>query len=170
MDALILFSHGSVLCGAGETLSWHARRVQKIGGFAAVEVGFMNYTEPTFADAVERCAQSGAKRIIVVPYFLVPGKFVRVDLPAHVAAAQERWPNLELRIAPPLGFDEALADALLELASDARGPEHWRDDFNKAAEFCEADPQCPLYGTPRCPRVPYLPAGIAVAEAAKAAP
>lgn len=154
MEALILFSHGSVLCGAGETLRQHARRLRERGGYALVEVGFLNYSEPTFAEAAARCREAGAARIIVVPYFLVPGKFVKVDLPTQIAAVRERWPEMEFRIAPPIGFDARLADALLEQAAGARGSERWRDDLCRASDFCEADPQCPLYGTPRCPRVP----------------
>jgi sirohydrochlorin ferrochelatase len=161
MDAVILFSHGSVLCGAGETLKWHARRLRELGGFAIVEVGFLNYTEPTFDDAATRCHAAGASHVTVVPYFLVPGKFVRVDLPAHIAAARDKWPEMEFHVAAPIGFDERLADAILELAADARPHDKWREDLKRASDFCEADPQCPLYGTRACPRVPSLPTRLA---------
>ena len=162
LEALVLFSHGSLLCGAGETLQWHARRLKERGEFAIVEVGFMNYSEPTFVEAVEKCAKGGASHVTVVPYFLVPGKFVSVDLPKHVDRARARWPNLEFHVAQPIGFDEALADALIELADDARGRDHWRDDFVRASDFCESDPQCPLYGTPPCPRMPSAPDRVQV--------
>jgi sirohydrochlorin ferrochelatase len=165
MEALILFSHGSVLCGAGETLREHAARLKTGGGYALVEVGFLNYTEPTFAEAAARCHEAGATGITVVPYFLVPGKFVKVDLPAQIAEVRQRWPEMEFRVAPPIGFDTRLADALLELAAGARTSERWRDDYQRASDFCEADPRCPLYGTPRCPRVPSSPeAGLAEAR------
>lgn len=163
MEAVILFSHGSVLCGAGETLKWHARRLKELGGYAVVEVAFLNYAEPTFAHAAARCHQAGATHVTVVPYFLVPGKFVRVDLPAQIEAARRQWPEVDFRIAPPIGFDERLADSLLELASEARAHDQWREDLKRASDFCEADAQCPLYGTPRCPRVPAPPAVLAEA-------
>jgi sirohydrochlorin cobaltochelatase len=155
LEALILFSHGSVLCGAAETLKEHARRLEGRGRYALVEVGFLNYSEPLFAEAAACCHEAGATTVTVVPYFLVPGKFVRVDLPAQIEAVRQRWPEMEFRIAQPIGFDTRLADALLELAAGARTSEQWRDDLDRASEFCEADPQCPLYGTPCCPRVPY---------------
>lgn len=166
MEALILFSHGSVLCGAGETLKWHAMRLNELGDFAVVEVGYLNYSEPTFAAAAARCHDAGATHITVVPYFLVPGKFVKVDLPAHIAAARARWPNLDFRVAPPIGFDEGLADALLELADAACASERWREDLERVSDYCEADPQCPLYGSPRCPRVPAITGGFGPVEAA----
>jgi sirohydrochlorin ferrochelatase len=154
MDSLILFSHGSLLCGAGETLQEHARKLRERGAYAAVEVGFMNYSEPTFEEAVERCVRSRCDRIVVVPYFLIPGKFVKIDLPRRVAAAGEAHPGVRFVVSEALGYDTLLADSLLDLAEHARGPERWRDDYDRASHFCEADPDCPLYGTPRCPRVP----------------
>ena len=104
--------------------------------------------------------------MVVVPYFLVPGKFVRVDLPAQIASARERWPDMEFVIAPPIGFDEALADALLDLAAEARNSERWREDIERATGYCEADPRCPLHGSPRCSRVPSPPEPAEYARAA----
>jgi len=150
MDGLILFSHGSVLCGAGETLHEHAARLRARGDFAVVEVGFMNYSEPTFAEAVARCAAAGVTRAIILPYFLVPGKFVSADLPKHLAAARAAWPDMAFVVAEPLGCHEGLANALVEMAAAARTSESWRDDLRRAVLHCEADPQCPLYSMPRC--------------------
>ena len=83
-DALILFSHGSVLCGAGQNLFELARFMQARGDAPIVEVGFLNYSEPPFADAFRRCVERGATQITVVPYFLVAGKFVKDDLPKQI--------------------------------------------------------------------------------------
>lgn len=154
MDGLILFAHGSVLCGAGETLRAHAERFRARGEFRVVETAFLNYSPPFFAEAVARCAAAGATRIIVVPYFLIPGKFVRTDLPAEIEKARQAHPSLTFVVAEPIGYDASLADALIESARAAREPATWRTEWERAAEFCEPDPQCPLYATPRCPKVP----------------
>jgi sirohydrochlorin ferrochelatase len=154
MDGLILFSHGSLLCGAGETLNEHAERLRRRTEFAAVEVGYMNYSEPSFEEAVARCAEAGVTRVVVVPYFLVPGKFVRFDLPKRIEAAQAAWPGITFTVADAIGYHEELADAILDMASHARSSDAWREDYQRASAFCEADPHCPLYGTPQCPRVP----------------
>jgi sirohydrochlorin ferrochelatase len=152
VDGLILFSHGSVLCGAGENLKVHAARLRGRREFAVVEIGYMNYSKPAFVTAVERCAEAGVSRIVVVPYFLVPGKFVKVDLPKHMNAAREKWPELEFVVCEAIGYDERLADALLELAQHPKDSESWREDLEMASHFCEANPVCPLFGTPNCPR------------------
>jgi len=154
MDALILFSHGSLLCGAGEALDAHAGRLRRTGRWGMAEVGYMNYSEPTFTDAVVKCEVQGATRIVVLPFFLVPGFFVTKSLPEHIAKAQADFPRLEFIVADALGFDERLADALIEAAQNPLGPGEWRDDLTAAARGCRARPDCPLYGTPDCPRAP----------------
>ena len=154
MDALILFSHGSLLCGAGEALDAHAERLRASGEWPLVTVGYMNYSEPTFADAVALCMASGATRIVVLPFFLVPGYFVSKTLPDQLAAVQADYPNLEFVVADAIGYDAGLADALIASALDPLGPGQWRDDLQAAARGCRARPDCPLYATPNCPRVP----------------
>lgn len=154
MDALILFSHGSLLCGAGEALDAHAGRLKQRGVSPIVEVGYLNYSEPTFAQAVARCAAAGARQITVLPFFLVPGYFVTVSLPEQIERARAEFPALVFTVADAIGYDERLADALLLSAAEAVGPGHWRDDLAAAARGCRARPDCPLYATPDCPRVP----------------
>ena len=105
MDALILFSHGSVLCGAGEALDAHAERLRGTGDWPIVQVGYMNYSEPTFAEAVAACTAQGATRIVVLPFFLIPGYFVTKTLPEQLRGVQADYPDLEFVVADAIGYD-----------------------------------------------------------------
>jgi sirohydrochlorin ferrochelatase len=154
MNAVILFSHGSLLCGAGEALQAHAERLRSQGIAPIVRVGYLNYSEPLFVEAVAECVAQGVKRILVAPYFLISGYFVKVDLPKALAEAQERFPDVEFTVAEAIGYDERLADALIASAQAARTAEHWREDLQRAAGFCRANVECPLYNTPDCPARP----------------
>ncbi len=154
MNAVILFSHGSLLCGAGEALRKHADRLRARKIAPIVEVGYLNYTEPLFIETVTKCVAAGADRIVVTPYFLVPGYFVKVDLPKAVKAAQEAFPELPFVIAEALGFDERLADALIESALSAQDSRFWRRELANAAKFCRPSTTCPLYETTSCPKKP----------------
>lgn len=160
MDALILFSHGSVLCGAGEAVDAHAERLRARGAWDLVEVGYLNYSTPRFLDTVDRVAAAGATRVIIVPYFLVAGYFVQVDLPRCLTEARARHPHLEFVVADALRHDPGIADAVLDAALHARPAAHWRDPLARAARACQARPECPLHGTPACPRVPSPPAAL----------
>jgi len=154
MNALLLFSHGSLLCGAGEALDAHADRLRRTGTWDMVAVGYLNYSAPTFAETVAECAARGATQILVLPFFLVPGYFVTKSLPECLATARVAHPGLEFTVADAIGFDTGLADALVASAQAPLGPDEWRDDLTAAARGCRARPDCPLYATPNCLRVP----------------
>src|SRR5215470_7288973 len=134
VTALILFSHGSLLCGAGNTLYEHARRLEERGEFDIVEVGFLNYSKPEFSVAVEKCVAGEAELIVVLPYFLVPGKFVSKDLPQKIEEARAIYPEVDFIVAEPIGFDDRLADAILELAGSSAGSGMWRNILERAPE------------------------------------
>lgn len=150
-DAIILFSHGSVLCGASQHLFDLARAMRERGDAPIVAPGFLNYSEPGFAETFRRCVEQGARRITVVPYFLVAGKFVKDDLPREIDAMRAAFPGVEVRIADAIRFHPLLADALLACADRAQPPSAWRDTRAQAAEYCRASERCPLYGTEDCP-------------------
>ena len=154
MDAIILFSHGSVLCGAGETLFALAARMEARGDAPIVEVGFLNYSQPTFAQAFEKCVERGATRILVAPYFLVAGYFVKVSLPPVIAPMRDKYPGVEVVVAEAMKTHELLAEAILSCAERAYEPAHWRDLWDQAPQFCRPHPQCPLYDTAKCPLHP----------------
>jgi sirohydrochlorin cobaltochelatase len=150
-DAIILFSHGSLLCGAGETLKRIAAFMRERGDAPIVEPGYLNYSKPPFAEAVESCVQQGATRVIVAPYFLVAGKFVQVDLKPKIAAAREKFPDVEFRLAGAMTSHSSLTKAIIDCARRAALPAQWRDIWNTAPRFCQSNPDCPLYDTPKCP-------------------
>jgi sirohydrochlorin ferrochelatase len=154
MHAILLFSHGSTLCGAGQTLFQLAGRMEARGDAPIVEVGFLNYSEPPFEAAFEKCVARGATRITIAPYFLVAGYFVKVSLPPKIAAMSEKFPAVEVQVAEALKQHELLADAIVNCAERAQEPEKWRDILNTAPQFCRDNPQCPLNGTPQCPLRP----------------
>lgn len=152
MDAIILFSHGSTLCGAGETLKGLARQMQARGDAAIVRVGFLNFSDPRFGATFDECVALGATRIIIVPYFLVAGYFVKVELPKVLDPAQAKHPAVQVLVAEAMRDHSSLEEALLSCAARAAPPARWRDLLATAPAFCRASAQCPLFDTPRCPR------------------
>ncbi len=154
MNGVVLFAHGSLLCGAGETLAAHAAELKKRGVCRYVEAGFLNYSKPTFADAVRALQQQGVYRVCVVPYFLVPGKFVQVDLPQAIEEVRAEFSQLEFVTGEALGASELLAEALVESAAGACGLEGWGYDLLCAARHCRDYAECPLYATAGCPHLP----------------
>ena len=150
MKAIILFSHGSVLCGAERNLIDLATRMRERGDAPVVEVAFLNYTEPDLATAVRRCVEQGATRIVIAPYFLIAGKFVVDDLPAAIAAVQTRYPELQFDTAGVIGFHPILARVVVSAAELARLPGEWDPERSHNGAWCREQPKCPLYGGDVC--------------------
>ena len=155
MNAIILFSHGSVLCGAGQNLERIAREMQtslqERGEAERVVVGYLNYSEPTFEDAFAELVQNGATQITVVPYFLVAGFFVREKLTPKIAQMREQFPDVAVRVAEALLQHPSLAEAIIQCAERAQPPQAWREFWNVAPQFCRANERCPFYGGEHCP-------------------
>lgn len=115
---VILFSHGSLLSGSGAPLDAHADRLRRRMGFAAVEVGYLNYSTPDVSVAIERMAMAGIEHIVIVPYFLVPGYFVTSALPRKLAEAARHYPQIDFVVSQCLGVHDLVADALMDVATD----------------------------------------------------
>jgi len=151
MDAIILFSHGSVLCGAEQNLLQIAQAMELRGDAPTVRVGFLNYSEPTFESAIEACVARGAHTIHVAPYFLVEGKFVKEELPSRITEARKLYPRVDVRIGRAIVDDVRLAAAILEASRDPKDTTFWRESGAQAELFCRDSPKCPRNGTPECP-------------------
>lgn len=114
-SAVILFSHGSVLPGAGVMLDGHVAAMRVLGRFATVEAGYLNYSDPPIEVAVEKCLRAGASQIVIVPYFLVAGKFVTVDLPARLEAVRQANPSVEFVLARAIEDAPLMLDIVRDL-------------------------------------------------------
>ena len=96
----------------------------KAGDRARVRPAYLELTEPSIPDAIDSAIDSGAGRVVLVPYFLHVGNHTLRDLPSILDEARARHPQAELVLAPHLGFDERLVDVAIDraLAAD-RSPE-----------------------------------------------
>ena len=119
MRAVILVGHGSLRNASGAAMIRLAARAQKEGVAPLVKAGFLNYSRPRFAETLDRVVARGATDVVVAPYFLVPGKFVRVDVPRLITEAQAAHPQITLRLAEPFGDHPALAELVTKRATEA---------------------------------------------------
>nr|WP_154959428.1 sirohydrochlorin chelatase [Paenibacillus xylanexedens] len=81
------------------------------------ESSFIGVTQPSFPDGLERCLLLGAKKIIVMPYFLFTGVLIkRIDeMTAEFAAAH---PDIQVEIGGYFGFHPKLVELVLERAHE----------------------------------------------------
>lgn len=111
---VIIVDHGSRVAESNALLEKVAAAFGKkfAEQFPIVEPAHMEIAPPSIADAYGRCVARGAKEIVVVPYFLGPGKHMTQDIPRLAREAAERHAGTSVRVAPGLGLDDAILDLL----------------------------------------------------------
>lgn len=117
MENIILIGHGSP--------KRDANNLEHIGRLlhsaihpgcrkGCVRVAYLQFAEPGIADAIKECIQSGAKRIIIHPYFLSSGMHVTKDIPEIIREAKDMYPDKEFIYTEPLGTHEKLVQVVIE--------------------------------------------------------
>ena len=115
---IVIFAHGSSVPSANEAVRVVAEAAATAGAFEHVETAFLE-ARPNLDEAVARLADSGVRRILVVPYFLTLGIHLQRDLPAIVEQLSRAHQNVEIRVTAPLDGHPALMQVLLDRAHTA---------------------------------------------------
>src|SRR5437879_1488705 len=92
--AIILFAHGSAVAEANRQVGLLAEEVSRLARRPA-GCAFLEMAQPDLPAAVARAADSGAQRIVVIPYFLTMGVHVRNDLPRLIEQQRALFPGVE---------------------------------------------------------------------------
>ena len=112
--AIVLLDHGSRRTEANAQLDELAKRVAARRTEAIVRTAHLEIAEPALSHAIADCVDSGAPRIVVHPFFLSPGRHTTQDVPAQIAVARARHPDVEIVQSEPLALSDRLVDVVLE--------------------------------------------------------
>lgn len=120
MTGFIVFAHGSRIESANEAVRDVVARMTASGQHV-VEAAFLELGVPDLTGATALLIERGAKRIVVIPYFLTLGTHLQRDLPRLAQDASRDHGDIEMQITAPLDGHPALVEALLDRASEALG-------------------------------------------------
>ncbi len=134
---IIIVDHGSRRDESNQMLEQVARlfAARFPGKFEIVEPAHMEIAEPSIASAYARCVQRGAQRVVVVPFFLGPGKHWTQDIPRLTADAAANFPATTYHVAPTLGIDDLILDLLAKRAD-------WCAEHKFECELCAGTLRC----------------------------
>lgn len=110
--AIVVAAHGSRAEPA------NAAHRQVVDALAAsvdhpVTPAFLELATPSIPEAIDAAAATGAATVLVLPYFLHPGRHLSDDLPAIVDEATQRLPGTEVRLLGSFGAEPDLLDVLV---------------------------------------------------------
>jgi sirohydrochlorin ferrochelatase len=123
--AILLMAHGSRIPEANDAAREIAARVKTMTQFDIVEVSFREQHLPNIQQGVDSCVAQGARRILLVPYFLYLGAHVLEDLPEELTEARERHPGVEMVLGKHLGVHNKLAEIVVERIAESLTEERW---------------------------------------------
>lgn len=123
--AILLMGHGSRVAEANDALREIAGLIRTRGTYDIVEVAFREMHQPDIQAGIDACVAQGARRVLLVPYFLFAGAHVLEDLPAELATAQRRHPGLELAMGRHLGAHPKLAEIVCERVAESLAASGW---------------------------------------------
>lgn len=117
---VLLVGRGSTDPDANAEVHKAARLLWEGRGYAGVETAFVSLAAPDVPSGLDRCVKLGARRIVVLPYFLFTG-----ILPDRVRRQTEDWaaahPETEVRSADVIGPEPELLDLVMERYREALG-------------------------------------------------
>ncbi|MFF4753930.1 sirohydrochlorin chelatase [Streptomyces sp. NPDC002514] len=115
---VLLVGRGSTDPDANAEVVKAARLLWEGRGYAGVETAFVSLAAPDVPSGLDRCARLGARRIVVLPYFLFTGV-----LPERVKQQAEGWAaargELDVRCADVIGPEPELLDLVMERYAEA---------------------------------------------------
>ncbi|TWT66327.1 Sirohydrochlorin cobaltochelatase [Posidoniimonas polymericola] len=109
---VIIVDHGSRRPESNDLLLEVVASFSGQTGVELVEPAHMELAEPSIADAFARLVARGAKRVIVAPFFLAPGRHWNEDIPELTRAAAAQQGGTPFAIAEPMGQHPAMAEVL----------------------------------------------------------
>ncbi|MEV5711529.1 sirohydrochlorin chelatase [Actinoallomurus sp. NPDC052274] len=112
--AVLLVGRGSTDPDANAEVHKVARLLWEGRGLGMVEPAFVSLARPGVPEGLDRCRRLGARRVVVLPYFLFPGV-----LPDRVAAQAHAFEDVEVRCADVIGDCDGLADLVVERYEEA---------------------------------------------------
>lgn len=112
--AVLLVEAGSSDPEANSEVYKVARLLWENSRFGWVEPAFTFVARPTVLQGIDGCVKLGARRIIVLPYFLFNGVLVK-RIHAWVAQKQAQYPELVIGCAGYIGLHPHLLDIALDL-------------------------------------------------------
>ena len=123
-DPLILVAHGSPDPDWRRPLEALETRLRSLSVARPVRMAYMDFLEPSVAQAARELAAAGYQRAHVLAAFLSPGgRHIKKDIPALIERTNAEVEDIELHLVPgALGEDpgviEALAEAALRASSE----------------------------------------------------
>jgi sirohydrochlorin ferrochelatase len=119
LTEVILLGHGSRAPEANEAMHEVVRRLGERWPEYRFGAAFLEINAPSIPEGIDLAVETGAERILLLPYFLHLGNHVRKDLPRFMEEGRRRHPGAEILLGAHLGFHPRLVEVAEERLIEA---------------------------------------------------
>lgn len=117
--ALLLIAHGSRRKEANDELFELATLLRERTPYFHIQPSFLELAEPSIEQGGRLCVERGAEHVILLPYFLSPGKHVSEDLAEARERLARRFVEVRFTLADSLGRHPLLLEIIVQRAQEA---------------------------------------------------
>lgn len=117
--AIILVDHGSRRPEANEHLQGLARLLAARRPDWSIRCAHLEICPPHVPEVVDACVRDGVDKVFLHPFFLLPGRHTRDDLPRLAEEARSRHPGVSFIVTETLGLDPRLVEIVLARIDEA---------------------------------------------------
>ena len=150
---VMIVDHGSRRSESNDLLLRSVSAFASSSDYRIVEPAHMELAQPDIRMAFRRCVERGARRIVVFPWFLAPGRHWDQDIPKLVASAASEFPQIPWLVTAPFGLHPGMLTVVsdriarclarsAELSRDADSELVSRDTALPVCEFCDVASRC----------------------------
>lgn len=118
--AVLLIAHGSRRAEANQDLVQLADLVSERGRYQIVEVSYLELAEPSIPQGGQKCVDRGARRVLMMPYFLSAGVHVVNDLQEIRRDLANQFPQVDFVLCSHLGLHPLMAEIVLERLTERK--------------------------------------------------
>lgn len=129
--AVILLGRGGSDPDGNSDLYKMSRLFWEKTNYALVEPAFMGVTGPRLAEGIDRCIKLGTRKVVILPYFLFTGILIK-RLEKMIGQFQEKYPEVEFKLASYFGFHPKLETILIERVEEAL-----KDEVKMNCDTCQ---------------------------------
>ncbi|WP_038951907.1 sirohydrochlorin chelatase [Aeromicrobium massiliense] len=117
--ALVVLAHGSRDPRSAATITALTEIVACMRPDLRVAPAFLDLSEPSLDQVVDRLVAEGHSEIVVVPLLLTQAYHAKVDVPQAAAAAEARHAGIHVQVTDVLGIEQAFFQILDERLREA---------------------------------------------------
>jgi sirohydrochlorin ferrochelatase len=117
--ALVVLAHGSRDPRSAATITALTERVACMRPDLRVAPAFLDLSEPSLDQVVDRLVAEGHSEIVLVPLLLTQAYHAKVDVPQAAAAAEARHDGIHIQVTDVLGIEQAFFQILDERLREA---------------------------------------------------